>query len=181
MEYHTSFSDRASSLNTDYICRYPAEIVPLKIRAPTNALATSGNWIFNFMVVMITPVAFETIGYQVSSDISSNGVSGLILTIIDIHYLRCYQRLHLPHRLPLLPRNQVQVSRRDGPDLQENHKRVQRGSHLDQGALHVRQERRQEAGVLGGWHEPQERLGCSAAGGEREEREGSCSRQAGER
>jgi hypothetical protein len=43
---------------------YPAEIVPLKIRAPTNALATSGNWIFNFMVVMITPVAFATIGYQ---------------------------------------------------------------------------------------------------------------------
>lgn len=43
---------------------YPAEIVPLKIRAPTNALSTSGNWIFNFMVVMITPVAFDTIGYQ---------------------------------------------------------------------------------------------------------------------
>ena len=61
---------------------YPAEIVPLKIRAPTNALATSGNWIFNFMgplsscftcltmvanfslVVMITPVAFETIRYH---------------------------------------------------------------------------------------------------------------------
>ncbi|THY32689.1 general substrate transporter [Aureobasidium pullulans] len=43
---------------------YPAEIVPLRIRAPANALATSANWIFNFMVVMITPVAFETIGYQ---------------------------------------------------------------------------------------------------------------------
>ena len=43
---------------------YPAEIVPLRIRAPANALATSGNWIFNFMVVMITPVAFDTIGYQ---------------------------------------------------------------------------------------------------------------------
>lgn len=28
---------------------YPAEIVPLRIRAPTNALATSGNWIFNFV------------------------------------------------------------------------------------------------------------------------------------
>ncbi|CAD0012531.1 unnamed protein product [Aureobasidium pullulans] len=41
---------------------YP--IVPLRIRAPANALATSANWIFNFMVVMITPVAFETIGYQ---------------------------------------------------------------------------------------------------------------------
>ncbi|KAK2759949.1 hypothetical protein FQN54_002685 [Arachnomyces sp. PD_36] len=43
---------------------YPAEIVPLRIRAPANALATSSNWIFNFMVVMITPVAFENIGYQ---------------------------------------------------------------------------------------------------------------------
>ncbi|KAL2789107.1 general substrate transporter [Aspergillus insuetus] len=43
---------------------YPAEIVPLKIRAPANALATSSNWIFNFMVVMITPVAFRNIGYQ---------------------------------------------------------------------------------------------------------------------
>lgn len=43
---------------------YPAEIVPLRIRAPANALSTSANWIFNFMVVMITPVAFENIGYQ---------------------------------------------------------------------------------------------------------------------
>mgnify|MGYP002717965208 CR=1 FL=1 len=43
---------------------YPAEIVPLRIRAPTNALATSANWIFNFMVVMITPVAFANIGYK---------------------------------------------------------------------------------------------------------------------
>lgn len=43
---------------------YPAEIVPLKIRAPANALSTSANWIWNFMVVMITPVAFATIGYK---------------------------------------------------------------------------------------------------------------------
>lgn len=43
---------------------YPAEIVPLRIRAPANALATSANWAFNFMVVMVTPVAFENIGYQ---------------------------------------------------------------------------------------------------------------------
>ncbi|KEY65089.1 hypothetical protein S7711_08158 [Stachybotrys chartarum IBT 7711] len=43
---------------------YPAEITPLRIRAPANALATSSNWIFNFLVVMITPVAFENIGYQ---------------------------------------------------------------------------------------------------------------------
>ncbi|KAI1812876.1 general substrate transporter [Poronia punctata] len=43
---------------------YPAEIVPLKIRAPANALSTSANWIFNFLVVMITPIAFNNIGYQ---------------------------------------------------------------------------------------------------------------------
>nr|POF01306.1 sugar transporter stl1 [Quercus suber] len=43
---------------------YPAEIVPLRIRAPSNALSTSANWIFNFMVVMITPIAFANIKYQ---------------------------------------------------------------------------------------------------------------------
>jgi MFS family permease len=43
---------------------YPAEIVPLRIRAPANALSTSANWIFNFLVVMITPVAFNSIGYR---------------------------------------------------------------------------------------------------------------------
>lgn len=28
---------------------YPAEITPLDIRAPANAVATTANWIFNFM------------------------------------------------------------------------------------------------------------------------------------
>lgn len=31
---------------------YPAEITPLSIRAPANAISTTANWIFNFMVVM---------------------------------------------------------------------------------------------------------------------------------
>ncbi|KAG6060673.1 hypothetical protein E4U17_003702 [Claviceps sp. LM77 group G4] len=43
---------------------YPAEITPLRTRAPANALSTSSNWIFNFMVVMITPVAFTNIGHH---------------------------------------------------------------------------------------------------------------------
>ena len=60
---------------------YPAEIVPLRIRAPANALATSANWVccdyyihrvpdvdwlqaFNFMVVMVTPIAFASIQYK---------------------------------------------------------------------------------------------------------------------
>lgn len=43
---------------------YPAEITPLRIRAPANAVSTSANWTFNFLVVMITPVCFENIGYR---------------------------------------------------------------------------------------------------------------------
>nr|SIP56080.1 putative sugar porter [Yarrowia phangngaensis] len=43
---------------------YPAEITSLEIRAPANGLSTSGNWIFNFMVVMITPIAFDTIKWK---------------------------------------------------------------------------------------------------------------------
>ncbi|KAK3639912.1 hypothetical protein LTR56_010198 [Elasticomyces elasticus] len=43
---------------------YPAEITPLDIRAPANAIATTANWIFNFMVVMVTPVAFNAIGHN---------------------------------------------------------------------------------------------------------------------
>jgi hypothetical protein len=43
---------------------YPAEITPLSIRAPANAISTTANWIFNFMVVMVTPVAFASIGYK---------------------------------------------------------------------------------------------------------------------
>ncbi|PHH83696.1 hypothetical protein CDD82_4658 [Ophiocordyceps australis] len=43
---------------------YPAEITPLRTRAPANALSTSSNWIFNFLVVMITPISFQNIGYK---------------------------------------------------------------------------------------------------------------------
>jgi hypothetical protein len=30
---------------------YPAEVTPLRIRAPANALSTASNWLFNFFVV----------------------------------------------------------------------------------------------------------------------------------
>ncbi|KAI1135196.1 general substrate transporter [Hypoxylon sp. FL0543] len=43
---------------------YPAEITTLRTRAPANALSTSSNWIFNFLVVMITPIAFNNIRYK---------------------------------------------------------------------------------------------------------------------
>ncbi|CAE6456938.1 unnamed protein product [Rhizoctonia solani] len=43
---------------------YPAEITPLRIRQPANALSTASNWAFNFMVVMVTGPSFENIGYH---------------------------------------------------------------------------------------------------------------------
>lgn len=43
---------------------YPAEITPLSIRAPANAIATTANWAFNFMVVMVTPIAFANIQWR---------------------------------------------------------------------------------------------------------------------
>jgi sugar porter (SP) family MFS transporter len=40
---------------------YPAEVNPLKTRAKANAVSTCTNWLFNFMVVMITPVMINKI------------------------------------------------------------------------------------------------------------------------
>lgn len=41
-----------------------AEVVALPVRAQANALATCSNWISNFLIVMITPVAFNNIGWR---------------------------------------------------------------------------------------------------------------------
>jgi hypothetical protein len=42
---------------------YPAEINPIKTRAKANAVSTCFNWLFNFAVVMITPVMIDNIGW----------------------------------------------------------------------------------------------------------------------
>ncbi|THC99814.1 hypothetical protein EYZ11_000744 [Aspergillus tanneri] len=42
---------------------YPAEISPLKTRSKANAISTCSNWLFNFTVVMITPVMVDHIGW----------------------------------------------------------------------------------------------------------------------
>ncbi|RAK88929.1 sugar transporter [Aspergillus costaricaensis CBS 115574] len=42
---------------------YPAEISPLKTRSKANAVSTCSNWLFNFTVVMITPVMVQHIGW----------------------------------------------------------------------------------------------------------------------
>lgn len=40
---------------------YPAEINPIKTRAKANATSTVSNWIWNFFIVMITPVLIAEI------------------------------------------------------------------------------------------------------------------------
>lgn len=42
---------------------YPAEINPIKTRAKANAVSTCSNWLFNFLIVMITPVMISSIGW----------------------------------------------------------------------------------------------------------------------
>jgi MFS family permease len=42
---------------------YPAEINPLRTRAKANALSTTSNWIWNFFIVMITPVLIASISW----------------------------------------------------------------------------------------------------------------------
>jgi hypothetical protein len=43
---------------------YPAEITGLRIRIQANALSTCSNWLSNFLIVMITPPAFENLQYN---------------------------------------------------------------------------------------------------------------------
>ncbi|KAJ5387735.1 hypothetical protein N7509_010276 [Penicillium cosmopolitanum] len=43
---------------------YAAEIAPLQIRAAVNAISTATVWSFNFLLAVITPVGFATIGYH---------------------------------------------------------------------------------------------------------------------
>ncbi|KAL7626472.1 hypothetical protein AAE478_003244 [Parahypoxylon ruwenzoriense] len=42
---------------------YPAEINPIKTRAKANATSTCTNWLFNFLIVMVTPIMVANIGW----------------------------------------------------------------------------------------------------------------------
>ncbi|GAB7366835.1 hypothetical protein MBLNU230_g1005t2 [Neophaeotheca triangularis] len=46
---------------------YPAEITGLRIRIQANALSTCSNWLSNFLIVMITPPAFDNLQYNTYS------------------------------------------------------------------------------------------------------------------
>ncbi|KAL1964896.1 hypothetical protein VTN77DRAFT_6249 [Rasamsonia byssochlamydoides] len=43
---------------------YPSEILPLRLRQRGSSISTASNWIFNYMVVQITPSSIENIGWR---------------------------------------------------------------------------------------------------------------------
>ncbi|KAJ0348655.1 hypothetical protein COL154_012427 [Colletotrichum chrysophilum] len=43
---------------------YPSEILPLRIRQLGSSVSSGVNWIFNYMVVQITPIAISNIGWR---------------------------------------------------------------------------------------------------------------------
>ncbi|KAK0734665.1 sugar transporter [Lasiosphaeria miniovina] len=42
---------------------YPAEVNPVKTRGKANAVSTCTNWLFNFLIVMVTPIMIAEIGW----------------------------------------------------------------------------------------------------------------------
>ncbi|GAB1310655.1 General substrate transporter [Madurella fahalii] len=42
---------------------YPAEVNPVKTRGKANATSTCVNWLFNFVIVMVTPIMVSNIGW----------------------------------------------------------------------------------------------------------------------
>lgn len=43
---------------------YCTEVAPMRLRVPMASISTANHWLWNFVVVMITPVAVNTIGYR---------------------------------------------------------------------------------------------------------------------
>ncbi|KKA24854.1 hypothetical protein T310_1122 [Rasamsonia emersonii CBS 393.64] len=43
---------------------YPSEILPLRLRQRGSSVSTASNWIFNYMVVQITPPSIQNIGWK---------------------------------------------------------------------------------------------------------------------
>ena len=43
---------------------YCTEVAPVRLRVAMAAISTANHWLWNFVVVMITPVALDTIGYR---------------------------------------------------------------------------------------------------------------------
>lgn len=43
---------------------YSTEVAPVRLRVAMSSISTANHWLWNFVIVMVTPVAFDTIGYR---------------------------------------------------------------------------------------------------------------------
>ncbi|KAK2026537.1 general substrate transporter [Colletotrichum zoysiae] len=43
---------------------YPSEILPLRIRQVGSSISSATNWIFNYMIVQVTPISIASIGWR---------------------------------------------------------------------------------------------------------------------
>ncbi|KAL0944090.1 hexose carrier protein [Colletotrichum truncatum] len=43
---------------------YCTEVAPLRLRMAMSSISTANHWLFNFLVIMVTPIAINSIGYQ---------------------------------------------------------------------------------------------------------------------
>lgn len=43
---------------------YASEIAPLRVRSQITAMSSAMNWLFNFLVAEVTPIAFDSIGWK---------------------------------------------------------------------------------------------------------------------
>ena len=68
---------------------WAVELTPLAIRGPTNALSTAGNWLSNFIVVLIAPIAFHHIGYR--TYIIFAVINAAIVPIVYLFYVSHFE------------------------------------------------------------------------------------------
>lgn len=93
---------------------YPAEVTPLSIRAPANAISTTANWIFNVCQRCFCDLAFMKKRRATDLLALVHGRDGHTCGIFEyrvpnIHHIRRYQRIHGPLRILLLPRNCLSI------------------------------------------------------------------------
>ncbi|KAK7733134.1 hypothetical protein SLS53_008322 [Cytospora paraplurivora] len=109
---------------------YPAEINPMKTRARANALSTTQNWLWNFFIVMITPVLLDSIGWGTYLFFAVLNVlflpilwffypetSGRSLEEIDLIFAKGYDEkisyVHAAEQLPKLTESEVAAMARE--------------------------------------------------------------------
>ena len=117
---------------------YSPEIAPLRCRSQANAIASGGNWLFCFVVVMIIPPAFATIGWKTVSIRTFQSFYEQLANHQKhtVHHFCNLQLLLLPYYLFLPCRDEEAISGRTGRHLcsrrQSSQARAKNGTqHLD--------------------------------------------------